>query len=148
MENLIPEQKVLDKRFQQFHSKIKSICNSPKNFKNGFDVQIGHIAWRAAQTMTDVRNAISNEKIASILIHGRVNEKHCNSSKPLELVVEGRFAELIVVEFNPIQEKKIKDVSIRVVVREGSPKHIIVTLYPLTSEANVSSIPEVPNEVW
>ena len=144
----IPENRMLDRRLEKFHSKLKSICNSSPSFKKSIDVQVGHIAWRAAQTMSDVRNAITNEHLASILINGRVNEKQCNTSAPLELVVEGRFVELMVLEFNPVRESKHNNVAIRVAVREGSPKHIVITLYPLTSEQDLSGIPEVPKNVW
>ena len=140
---------LMEKRLEKFLIQIRNICRSSGTFRKKIDVQVGHIAWRASETGSEIRNAINHEKIASILLNGRVNEGRCLSSKRLELVVEGRFSEIVYVASVPAREVKEKNVGFRVVVREGSTKHVVVTLYHLkNSDIETSSLPEVPNEIW
>jgi len=51
--------------------------------------------------------------------------------------------------FNPIRELKHQNIGIRIVVREGSAKHLVVTIHPLgSSPADLMSLPEVPHDIW
>jgi hypothetical protein len=122
MSGLIPEQQITDKRLERFQGVIRDICRSSKAFKHKVDVQLSHIAWRAAQTGSDVRNAMNHERIASVILSGKLNQKHCRVANPVELAFEGRFIDLCLVTFNPVQEIKMENVGIRVIVREGSSK--------------------------
>jgi hypothetical protein len=149
MGSLIPERQVIDKRLQRFLAIIRDVCRSSTSFKQKIDVQIGLIAWRAAETGSDVRNAISNERIASVILSGRVNQGQCKMVNPVELAIEGRFTELGVVAFNPVREIKMENVGVRVVVREGSSKHIVVTVNHLKAkDTDILSLPEVQHVVW
>lgn len=89
------------------------------------------------------------ERISSILINGEVNERDSKKSHPIELAVEGKFKVLSYTKFNPIEEVVHRNAAMRVVIREGTSKHIVVTLYPLSQQdIEKKELPEVPNNVW
>lgn len=147
--NFVTDTLLSNKRLERFLVQIRNICRSSGTFRKKIDVQVGHIAWRAMETGSEIRNAINHEKIASILLNGCVNKERCLISKRIELVVEGRFSEITYIASRPAREVKEKNAGFRVVVREGSAKHVVVTLYHLkNSETDTSTLPEVPNEIW
>jgi hypothetical protein len=149
MSKMVSVRQITDKRLEKFLVGIRDICRSSSGFKRKIDVQIGHIAWRAAETASDVRNGMSHERIASVILAGRVNEKQCKFQNPVELAIEARFAKFTIVAFNPIRELIMQNVGIRVVVREGSAKHIVVTVYHLKDQDSyVLDLPEVPHVIW
>ena len=149
MGKLVPEAVVSDKRVQKFLNEIREACKSPGRFRQKIDVNVGHIAFRAAQTGADVRNAMDNERIASMILNGTINDRHCRMGNPIELAFEGVFAELKAVVTDPVREVAFTNVPMRVVVRQGSSKHIVVTLYPLQPhDVDVTKLPEVPRHVW
>jgi hypothetical protein len=150
MAKIVPAEMVLDKRLQKFLTTVCEICRSSSQFKRKIDVQDGHIAFRAAQTGADIRNAMTHELIASVLLNGRVNTKQSRTGNPIELVLEGRFVELSYIKLNPsIEEVKVRNAAMRVVIREGTSKYVVVTLYPLKQEdTDIMSLPEVPKYVW
>ncbi|MBP6218229.1 MAG: hypothetical protein KA436_06560 [Oligoflexales bacterium] len=149
MAKIVPAEVVIDKRLEKFLKAVHEICRSSNLFYRKIDVADGYIAFRASQTGSDIRNAMTRELIASVLLHGKLNQKQCKMSNPIKLVMEGRLKTLSYTKYNPIEEVKCDNVAMRVVVREGSPKHLVVTLYHLKEQdTDSNSLPEVPSDVW
>lgn len=149
MENLIPEPQLDKKRIEKFTAQVRDICRSSKSFRKRIDIDVSHIAWRAGTAGQDIRNAMDAEKMASLILNGEICLPNCKTTSPLEIVFDGRFKEIIETQFNPIREVKHINVGFRIVVREGSHKHIIVTVHPLNLEPTLlEKLPEIPNEVW
>ncbi|MCX6104312.1 MAG: hypothetical protein NTY08_00580 [Proteobacteria bacterium] len=142
-------QSMNDRRLEKFVNQVRDICRSPKSFKSRMDVDVGHIAWRAQAAGQDIRNAIDQEKMASLIINGTLRSQNCRTTPPIEAVFDGRFADLVETLFNPIRELKHQNIGVRIVVREGSAKHLVVTIHPLgSSPADLMSLPEVPHDIW
>lgn len=55
MAKIVPTHSILDKRLEKFLIAVREICRSPQQFKRNIDIQVGHIAFRAAQTGADIR---------------------------------------------------------------------------------------------
>lgn len=147
--NVIGEKTLLEKRIEGFWNRLKEICKSRASFRKQIEVDLRHIAFRAYETNDPVRNAIDNEKIASVIIHGWLNKQKCRFQDPIEIVVEGKFEGLMVVDIQKQKEFELDKICVRVVVRERKPKHLIVTVYPdRGGEIDMNSTPKVPNEIW
>ncbi len=146
---LVVAQRIDDRRLDKFVSQVRDICKSPISFKKSIDVNVGHIAWRAAEGAQDIRNAIDAEKMAALIIQGSLRTENCKGTSPIEAVFDGRFAELTEIQFSPVREVKHQNQGIRIVVREGASKHIVVTVHPLSlPNDELMSLPEVTHDIW
>lgn len=149
MGDIVSGRNMNDRRVEKFVGQVRDICRSAHSFKKQIDVNVSHIAWRAQAAAQDIRNAIDHEKMAGVIIHGVLRMQNCRVTSPIEVVFDGRFTELVETVFNPVREVKHQNVGIRIVVREGSSKHIVVTVHPLTLSAiDLMQLPEVPHDIW
>jgi hypothetical protein len=103
MGNLINQSTVDEKRLERFLGEVRDYCRSSKAFKKKIEIDVSHIAFRAAQANQEIRNAITPEQIASLILHGELHRQTCKVSSPLEIVLDGRFAESTIPrQSNPL----------------------------------------------
>lgn len=136
------------RRFKAFHKKCLQNCGSKKAFFKGFLIDKSHIAKGIIKNPK--RSALSNEDIAAVIAGGELNFETCNEGPPMEIVTKGIFREF---EWTNLMEAGtptyIEDkVEVKVVVREGKNKNLIVTTYITDDENNISTNKEINREIW
>lgn len=138
-------------QLKQLHKKVVNLCANRGSFKASFVLARKHIGERAAEANQYVRFALeTDEKVAALITHGKLNEERSRSMSPIELAIEGKFLNLEVVDWSnlsSISTKIVELVCARVIVKEGRPKHLIISIYPETN-LDPSLTPEVPNDIW
>lgn len=135
-------------KLDAFLKKCREAARSRKTFKTKFTVQVNHVTKRGQDQNSSIRYAITDEHMASVILHGTLDYADCEM-KPTTIAVDGVFSDFRYVEFlktGTAREVQIEKLSVRVVVREGYSALIIVTIY--TGKKAPEQLKEVPNEVW
>ncbi len=135
------------RRLETFVTRVRDVCRSPSSFKKSVEIDVGHVAWRAAQSKQEVRNSMTREHIATLIMNGVVDQKSCRFAAPMEAAIDGRFASIGVTFLDPVREEIWTNVALRAVVRDVAPRYLVVTVYPCPLE-KTDSLPEVPTNVW
>ena len=139
-----------EKKLNQFHKQLKAVVGSAESFRRNIDVSKSHIYKRAAETGNSLRYVFDNESLAALIFGGAINVRKSVSSHPIQLAIEAMFEELRIVDWEKKEERLIKKLAVRVIVKESRPKHFVVTVYPDDSSGDFDKIkiPEVSNEFW
>ena len=136
------------KRIEAFHKKCVQKSKSKKSFDRGFRVDKSHIAKGILKNPK--RSALTSEDIAAVIIGGVLSLDTCNEGPPIEIVVKGIINEF---EWTNLTENGcptyLEDmVEVKVVVREGKSKDLIVTTYITEDENKISTNKEINREIW
>lgn len=138
------------RRITLFKEKCAKLAASRKQFHKHFLINQDHIVIRGAQQNSSLRSAIEPQHIAAVIIHGRINYETSNDDHPIEVAIDGAFKNFRYVEFSTTQvsaEICIPRLQIRVVLREGRVKVLVVTVHSM-QEAIDETLPEVNYEIW
>ena len=136
----------------KLHKNCIAHCQSKAAFQKSFEVDRGHVVWRAAATLSHLRwSLLELERIAAIIACGQINNLRSITNLPMELAIEGVFKEFEWVNPQNRDGEPVSGVDTnlcaRVVVRDTSPRKLVVTVYPDDS-LEASTLPEVPYEFW
>ena len=147
-----PKSQFEEAQLTRFHKGCISHCQTKAAFQRHFEVDRGHVVWRAAASASHLRwSLLEIERIAAVIACGQFNSVRSITDAPMELAVEGFFREFEWVNPQPRDGEPFtgvdKNLCIRVVVRDTNPRKLIVTVYPDDS-LDVSQLPEVPYEFW
>jgi hypothetical protein len=139
-----------ESKLQQFHKQLKALVGSPESFRRNIEVGKMHIYKRASETSNMFRYVFDSESIAALIFGGIINVPKSAKSHPLQLAIEGVFKELRVVDWDKKEERIIKKLAVRVIVKESRPKHFVVTIYPDdgSGDFDIKKLPEVSNDFW
>src|ERR1700733_10783618 len=88
MGNFIPASSTTLKRLEKFHNKCKEACKSKAQFTRSFNVNDYHITAQGL-SKNPMRLSLNHEKIAAIIVNGRINERTSDDSHPIEIAVDG-----------------------------------------------------------
>ncbi|CAM6000259.1 unnamed protein product [Sphagnum balticum] len=147
-----PKSQFEEAQLDKFHKSCAGNCQTKAAFQRHFEVDRGHVVWRAAEAASHLRwSLLEIERIAAVIATGQLNPVRSVTDKPIEIAVEGIFKEF---EWTNPQHREgealtgvDKDLCVRVVVRDTNPRKLIVTVYPDDS-LDASQLPEVPYEFW
>lgn len=137
-----------DPKLAAFVRQLPDYCRSKKTFHKEVDINVSHIAFRAAETNKYIRHAVSTpEKIAAVILDGIVNEPRSVFGSAIQVAFEGKFANLRFVDWDKNEETTVAQACVRVVVKQSRPKHLVVTVYvDSTGDIDAAATPEVRNE--
>ena len=139
------------KRLMLCHQRVKEVCGSQPHFYGNLLVDRRHIDKRAATEPDSLRLNIGDEQIASVILNGKLNEERSRINGSLaEIVVEGIFRQFPWIDLKDNNREKIEEaVCVRVIVREGGRRYVVVTAYVPRHEAlNPDDFIEVAYEIW
>jgi len=142
---------VTKKRLHQFHQTIKASCGSQPAFHRNFLIDRRHIDQSAEKEPDSLRQNLGDEQIAAVILGGKLNEEKSRMSGTLpEIVVEAKFKDFPWLDLKDDGREKIEPVvCVRVVVREGGRKHVVVTAYvPRQEILDPDDFSEVTYEIW
>lgn len=134
------------KRFEAFWKKCKNNCSSQKVFRKSFDIAGGHI--NKGILKDPLRYSLGHEDMAAIISQGQIKLENCSEKPFFEIAVDGKILNYEWTEFGKqIQVHLEEAIHARVVIREGSNRDIIITIYawPCSKNDNLS---EVNREHW
>ncbi len=137
------------KLFEKFYNRVKSDCNSHKQFKKRFKKLTPKLLRRAQETGDYLRVAMLEDTIlASIISYGKLNEETSNYHLPMQLAIDAIISKIDYV--NPYTRSKVteEDICVRVVVQD-SGINLIISAYPdRKNEFSKTDIPKVPLDRW
>jgi hypothetical protein len=136
-------------RLEKLAGQLYQSCSSQKAFRKSLAVDMAHLSKRSAQTGQGARLAIQDEQIASIIRNGILVYDACKVGPKLECAFDGKVVDFEGFDMESFQDVKWPELNLRVVVRESSPLHVVVTLYVMGPELIAGrEIPEVPHVIW
>jgi hypothetical protein len=143
------------RRLKDFHEALKPRCHTEKSFHDSFLVRRNHLVKSAEKDPNMIRLNLGDEQIAAVIATGQLNEDQSRMNGTLpEIALEGKFRDFPWTELDTTGGDKAVDhieplVVVRVVVRQGARKHIVVTAYrPWREIINPDLLPEVTYDFW
>lgn len=138
-------------KIERFRKSLAQYCGKQSIFDSAIKLGMSHIGKRAGETQDWVRIAVGKEQIASIILRGYVNHSRSFVNSKTEIAIEDKFAQFKYTRLGKDGPEEVneQDLCVRVVIRESSPKHLVVTVYPdREGQIDKATTPKVPYEVW